>query len=345
MIPQFGRAPRGKRLDRLKQSLNYRNGQFHNQSPTPALVAGENYFSLLRKFFFGKSKRSKPTSALPSTRVDLHSLDPENNLLVWFGHSSYYLQLDGKRFLIDPVFSGNASPLPYTNRSFRGSDIYAISDVPLIDYLLITHDHYDHLDYKSIRELRPKIKHVVTGLGVASHLEYWGYDPNVITELDWSESHELDSGFKITALPARHFSGRLFKRNTTLWVSFVLSTPTQTLYIGGDSGYDSHFARIGEEFGPFALAILENGQYNESWPYIHMMPEQVVQAAIDLKAKLLLPVHWAKFVLALHDWDDPIKRVVAAAEEHDLNILHPLIGEPVNLKHPAVQKKWWQTIK
>jgi L-ascorbate metabolism protein UlaG (beta-lactamase superfamily) len=341
---QFGKTPSGARMERIKQSPNYRNGAFQNLNNTPALAEGVGYTTVMRDFFFRKSKRSSPASKIPAIKTDLISLDRNEDILVWFGHSSYFLQTGGVRFLIDPVFSGNASPVSFTTRSFDGADRYTPDDMPEVDYLLITHDHYDHLDHRTVQALRPKVKKVITGLGVGAHLEHWGYDSQVIHEMDWNESFSLRPGFTIHTVPARHFSGRRFKRNGTLWTSFVLTAPGRQIFIGGDSGYDSHFAAIGDKFGPFDLVMLENGQYNEYWKYIHMMPEQVVQAAKDLKARKLFPVHWSKFALALHDWDEPIKRVVTSATNAGMPLLHPRIGEVTHLNETTEPSKWWDTV-
>jgi L-ascorbate metabolism protein UlaG (beta-lactamase superfamily) len=296
----------------------------------------------MKDFFFGKSKHSKPPGVLPSKKTDLLNLDPAKNTLVWFGHSSYFIQIDGKKMLVDPVFSGAASPLSFTTKAYPGSDVYTTDDIPEIDYLFLSHDHWDHLDYKTIVKLKPKIKQIITGLGTAEHLEYWGYDINKISEKDWNETIDLSDGFTVHTTPGRHFAGRTFKRNRAMWMSFVLQTPSMKLFLGGDSGYDTHFAEIGNKFGPFDLAILECGQYNAYWKYIHMMPEETVQAAIDLKAARLLPVHWAKFSLALHDWDDSIKRVTAEAARKHVPLIHPLIGEEVDLRDPMPSAKWWE---
>ncbi|HEX4850700.1 MAG TPA: MBL fold metallo-hydrolase, partial [Puia sp.] len=207
--------------------------------------------------------------------------------------------------------------------------------------MILTHDHYDHLDYKTIVALKPMVKQICTSLGVASHLVYWGLDPNCILELDWWESIRMKDNFKLTAAPARHFSGRTFDRNKTLWSSFVLENDFAKIYIGGDSGYDSHFKVIGEKMGPFELAILESGQYNESWPQIHMMPEETVQAAKDLQAKVLLPVHWGKFALSLHPWNEPIRRVLKEAIILNQEVATPMIGEPFYLQGPIPKNEWW----
>jgi L-ascorbate metabolism protein UlaG (beta-lactamase superfamily) len=181
---------------------------------------------------------------------------------------------------------------------------------------------------------------VITALGVGAHLQAWGFDPADIVESDWGEEIRLE-GLTVYAAPARHFSGRTFQRNTSLWLSLALITPVQKIFIGGDSGYDGHFRMIGEKLGPFDLAILENGQYNDYWKYIHMVPEETVQAALDLKAKRLLPVHWAKFSLSLHAWDEPIIRLMAEAKRKGVSVLHPMIGEAVYLDKENRFTEWW----
>ncbi len=325
-------------------SPNYKNGQFQNINPTPALTEGVSYTSVLKEFFFRKKPNRIPASTLPAQKTDLFKLDPSADVLVWFGHSSYFLQVDGKRFLVDPVLSGNASPLKFTTRSFAGSDRYTVDDIPAIDYLIITHDHWDHLDHDTVVKLIPKVGKVITGLGVGAHLEHWGYSPSVISEMDWNDEILLEQGYTINSAPARHFSGRTFKRNTTLWSSFILTTPSSRLYIGGDSGYDNHFKAIGDKFGPFDLVILENGQYDKNWKYIHMQPEEVVRAAQDLKAKCLLPVHWSKFALSNHAWNEPINRVTREAENRNMEILYPMIGEALYFKQTFTGNRWWDSI-
>jgi len=346
MQPQFGSLPSGARLERIKQSSNYKENSFANQSKTPDLAEGVSYYTVFKEFFFNKSKREKPVKPLPSQKHDLLHLNPEEDVIVWFGHSSYFMQIDGKTILVDPVFSGNASPVTFTTKAFEGADVYDAEDFPQIDYLFISHDHWDHLDYKTVVKLKDKVRKIITGLGTAEHFERWGFDLSTIEEQDWNESINLGEGFTVNTTPARHFSGRTFTRNKAMWMSFVLTTPTKKIYIGGDSGYDKHYKAIGEQFGPFDLVLLECGQYNAYWKYIHMMPEEVVQAAQDLKAKRLMPVHWAKFSLALHDWDEPIKRVTAAAEKQNMPLLTPMIGEKVNLNDSSyVSKKWWEGLE
>lgn len=341
--PSFGTLPSGANMEPVNNSAHYKEGKFQNLKHTPELTG--NFFTVMYKFFFRKSKRSKPSTPLPSVKTNLLTLDADANILVWFGHSSYFIQVDGKTILVDPVFSGNASPVSFTTKSFAGSDVYSVTDFPPIDYLIISHDHWDHLDYKTILSLKSGIKQIITGLGVGAHFLGWGFNKDQIIEKDWNETTTLGDGFIVNTAPARHFSGRGLRRNQSIWTSFVLKTPNFNIYLGGDSGYDDHFATIGNSFGPFDLAILECGQYNDYWKYIHMMPEQVVQAAIDLRAKRFIPVHWAKFSLGLHSWDEPILRLVAESKKRKVNIDHPLIGEAVGLGISKEWKEWWIGLK
>jgi L-ascorbate metabolism protein UlaG (beta-lactamase superfamily) len=296
--------------------------------------------------FFRKAPRRSPVQEIPSVKTDLLHLPPGADVLVWFGHSSYFIQLDGKRILVDPVFSGNASPVPGTVKSFRGTDVYGPADLPDIDYLFISHDHYDHVDYQTLLSLKDKIGKVICGLGVGAHFEHWGYPAEKIIERDWNETIALGNGFMAHTTPARHFSGRAFAKNNTLWLSYVLQSPTTKIFIGGDSGYDTHFADIGNRFGPIDLAILDNGQYDLAWRYIHTLPEEVLKAARDLKAKRLFPVHSSKFVLANHPWDEPLVKITELNKAYHFPLVTPMIGELVRLDETNQSfKQWWVGVK
>ena len=343
---QFGKAPSGTRLAAIEQSLNYKDGKFQNIHYTPSLTKGYSMLGVLYNFTFGKFPRVKPASPIPNVKTSLKELPLNEDLLIWFGHSSYYIQLRGKRFLIDPVFSGNASPIYGSNKSFEGADIYTASDMPEIDYLLITHDHYDHLDYPTVLQLKPRIKHIICGLGVGEHFEYWGFDPSTIIEKDWDEQIRIENSITLYTAPTRHFSGRAFKRNNTLWLSFILESDDLRLYLGGDSGYDTHFAEIGHRFKCFDLAILDNGQYNLAWQAIHMLPEEGLKAAKDLNTKRLFPVHSSKFKLSTHPWDEPLKKITALNEKGpQIPLVTPKIGEVVSLNNTEQSfSKWWEDI-
>jgi L-ascorbate metabolism protein UlaG (beta-lactamase superfamily) len=344
--PKFGKLPSGERLERIQSSPNYQKGSFQNLSVTPDLTEGVSYSTVMWDFLFAKKERQTPTEILPSVKTDLLNLSPEADILVWFGHSSYFMQVDGKKVLMDPVLSGAATPMPFGGKSFAGSDIYTTEDFPEIDILFISHDHWDHLDYDTILKLKPKIKLVICGLGIGAHFEHWGFDPNAIVEMDWNESVDLEEGFSVTVLPARHFSGRGFSRNKALWVSFAFRTPSMNLYLGGDSGYDRHFAEIGNKFGPFDLVILDNGQYDAAWQYVHLMPNEILTAARELNAKRILPVHSSKFVLGNHPWDEPLEKIIANNESEKQNIITPMIGEQVNLNDSTQAfSLWWRKVK
>ncbi|OXG02276.1 L-ascorbate metabolism protein UlaG (beta-lactamase superfamily) [Flavobacterium araucananum] len=346
--PQFGKKPSGARLALIQKSPQFKNGKFENSSATPELAEGYSYFTVISDFLFKKVKRKIPTDLIPSQKTNLLELSIDQDILVWFGHSSYYIQLEGKRFLIDPVFSGNASPVPGTTKSFKGTDIYTVDDLPEIDYLLITHDHYDHLDYKTILKLKPKTKKIICALGVGSHFEFWGFATENIIEKDWHEKIELDQNLTLYTTPSRHFSGRSFKRCNTLWMSFVLETKNFKMYLGGDSGYDTHYAEIGTKFGPFDIALIDNGQYNPAWKYIHNLPEDVIKAMTDIKAKRVFPVHSSKFSLSLHSWDEPLKKVTElnAASANPIPLITPMIGQLVELKNENQKfEQWWNGVE
>jgi L-ascorbate metabolism protein UlaG (beta-lactamase superfamily) len=342
--PKFGAKAAGKRLEKIQSSPNYKGGSFVNRTYTPSLTEGYSMTKVMFDFFFRKGPRAKPKGLIPSVHTDLKNL-PKGDWLVWFGHSSYFFQTDGLKFLVDPVFSGNASPIPGSTKSFKGTDVYAVDDLPEIDFLFISHDHYDHLDYETVTKLKDKVKKAICGLGVGAHLERWGFKAEDIIEMDWDTDIALQPGVKIYGLTARHFSGRTFKRDQTLWMSFLLQTRTRKIFIGGDSGYGDHFKKIGERFGPIDLAIIENGQYNEAWKAIHCLPGENLQAAIDLKAKRMMPVHSSKFDIALHDWDEPLKEIVRLDQKIGLPPVTPKIGEPVNLNDSSqVFTQWWKDV-
>lgn len=340
--PVYGKNPRGKRLERIKQSPNYHDGAFQNEHETPVIREDASYWSMTKDFIW-KPENNEPSFILPSIKTDLKALVDSVPQIIWFGHSTYLISMNGLKILVDPVLSGNASPFSWFGKSYKGSDIYTIDDLPEIDVCIISHDHYDHLDYRTIRALHPKVKQFCTALGVGAHLEDWGVPLDKIHELDWWESATLADSLRITAAPARHFSGRGIVRAKTLWASFILQKDATQIYVGGDSGYDTHFKRIGDQFGPFDLVMLECGQYGKDWPLIHMTPEETALAASELKAKVLLPVHWAKFSLALHPWNEPIERLLEANEKYKTAITTPLIGQAVSFKaNELPRQQWWK---
>ncbi len=336
----FGSNPSGARLERILKSPNYKNGSFQNLSPTEVMLKDASFLKMM-KDFFSKPKTTEPQYTLPSIQTNLNTLEDDKPTIVWFGHSSYLIKSKGKNILVDPIFSGHASPVSFFAKAFKGANTYGVKDMPTIDLLIITHDHYDHLDYETILALQPKVKKMYTSLGVGAHLEHWGIPASKIVEFDWWENQKISNTIELTATPARHFSGRSFTRGKTLWSAFVLKIDGYSIFIGGDSGYDSHFKKIGEQYGPFDIALLEAGQYGTNWPYIHMLPEQTIEAAKDLNAKILMPVHWGKFALALHDWNEPIQRIVEHAYKNQVKLTTPMIGEAVVLDSIYPNKVWW----
>lgn len=344
--PEFGRLPEGDRLARVQASPHYKNGEFQNLEEVKNVVEGGNRIEAMWEFLFGDKTGLVPAEPLPSHKTDLKMLDPKQDLVVWMGHSSFYMQLNGRRILVDPVFSDYASPLPFINRTFAGSNVYTPDDIPPIDLLIMSHDHWDHLDYPTITALRSKVKEVILPLGVGETFTAWGFDPAQLHEEDWYSEVKLANDFSVYVLPAQHFSGRGLKGNQTLWASFAFITPGRRVFYSGDSGYGQHFKEIGNMFGTFDLALLEDGQYNKDWAKIHMMPEQTAQAAVDVHAKVLLPVHNSKLVMARHAWQDPLNRILKASEGKPYKLLTPEIGEAVMIGDQNQQfSAWWEGVK
>jgi hypothetical protein len=329
-IPSFGKLPTGERLARIQQSPNYDTLQhkFKNQSPTTIRTTNKSTFRWVYDYLFPKNAALLvPTQKVPAQYTNLTTL--ADNHIVWLGHSSYFMKADNKNILIDPVFH-SAAPLSFIVKPFPAEYNYSATDLPeVIDILIITHDHWDHLDYKLMKQIKSRIKHVVCTLGVGSHLEYWGFLPANITELDWYQEATVDN-LQFTSLPTRHFSGRGLKRAQTLWGSFLLQTSQKQVYIGGDSGYGTHFAQIGKQYPQIDFAILENGQYNEDWANLHTLPPELPKVMENLKAKRYFTGHNSKFKLSQHPWDEPLQTLKKIKNEHpDWQIEEPKIGRPM----------------
>ena len=329
--PAFGRRMSKERKARIEASPNYRDGMFRNEEYTPQFTGNKSMPAVLWEFLFSRPKDLVPNEPVPAVKTDLKSLTTDRDWLVWFGHSSYLFCLNGKRYLVDPVLKMEF-PASLMMKPFKGTDIYTPDDVPEIDVLIITHEHWDHLDYATLRAIRPKVKHVICPLGIAEYLEYWQYDKSVINEMDWYEKISIfNYQFSISCLPTRHFSNRLLRdRNQTLWAAFLIEDAQRKVYIGGDGGYDGRFRRVREQFGSVDLAILENGQYNEDWKYIHSTPEGLEQAVLDLQAQAVFTVHHNKFALARHPWDEPDSIAQSIAERQHVSLLDQPIGTVVD---------------
>lgn len=330
----FGRLPQGERLERIKQSPNYDGKQFKSLDSTVNIVYEKSKLQVWKEFLFGDGTNVQlaPDDSLQVIRTDLKSLPKDKDWLVWFGHSSYLMNLSGKTFLVDPILYAG-SPVSFVNKMFKGTDVYKPKDFPDIDYLVISHDHWDHLDYEAVVELEPRVGKVILGLGVGEHFEYWGYPKEKLIELDWWDKFDLGvENFELTATPARHFSGRDLHQNKTLWCSYALKTPKRTVWISGDSGYGKHFAMVGEKFPDIDLAIMENGQYNKDWEFVHTMPEYLGKEMVELNAKRYLTVHHSRFALSKHDYREPLENAKRAAQESGKPVLMPQMGEVVYLE-------------
>ena len=344
--PEFGRLPQGDRLARIQASPHYINGKFQNLVPVQVMSddSGENRFVATAKFLFGDKSALSPQEPMLSHKTDLKKLDIKQDLVVWMGHSTFYMQLGGRRILIDPVFSSYASPVFFINKAFSGSNIYTAADMPDIDVLAISHDHWDHLDYPTVMALKDKIKNIVCPLGVGEYFEQWGFDLQILHEEDWDKEIKIAEDFSIHILPSQHFSGRFLTQNPTLWCGFAFVTPKNKVYYSGDGGYGEHFKAIGKQFGGFDLMLGENGQYNMAWHAIHLLPEETAQAAADVRAKALLPAHGGKFALARHPWQEPYQKLTEASQGKDYQLLTPEIGEAVSIDEISLQAfgKWWE---
>lgn len=342
LVASFGVLPCGERLERIKNSPNYSDGAFQNRQPDDP--SDTSAFGFIRDFF-AKPDDVTPTDPIPVIKTDLMQLDRKEDVLVWLGHDAMFLQIDGIRILTDPTLV-MASPVRFANKAFPATYDYTPDDIPDIDYLLISHAHWDHLDYNTVKSLKDRIGTVVCGLGVGAYFEYWGFCEERIVELDWDENVTFDDGLTLHALTARHNANRGLLRDKTLWVSFLLEAPSRTIFYSGDSGYGSHFADIGKRFPDISLALMENGQYDERWKNSHMLPEELVQAIKDLSPDRVLTMHHGKYTLANHSWKAPLENISAAAARESFALLTPMIGEVVNLNDQTQTfSQWWTGLK
>ena len=331
-------AARGKPLSR-----NYVGGKFRNTQPTQEVDFMQGMKSFWRVY------TQKPSDSVPTEALEIQSLTQEDlrkapDLSLWrLGHSTLLMKLDGKYWLTDPVFSDRASPFSFAGPKRFHSLPIARDDLPEIEAVILSHDHYDHLDYQTILALAPKVKHFLSPLGVGDRLIGWGIPASKVQQFDWWEETQIGS-VKVIATPAQHFSGRgLAGRDSTLWASWVLITPKARLFFSGDTGYFDGFKVVGERFGPFDITLLENGAYNQGWADIHMHPEETVQAHIDLRGKQLVPIHNGTFDLSLHGWTNPFERVAEFAKQRSVSLSTPRMGERLDILHPAKGMAWWRT--
>lgn len=342
--PQFGGEASERDIANYRNSKNFDGEIFLNLQETNMDMDFDKVMSLLGEYYDGIPNQS-PSFDIPIFPLDsAEFLKGSRNEIIWFGHSAFLLRLDGKNILLDPMLGENPAPHPWLGvKRFYSTLPMEIAEMPIIDAVFISHDHYDHLDYGSIMELNEKTKMFYVPLGVGVHFRSWGIPENKIIEFDWWEESTLDS-IGIVFTPSRHFSGRgLTDRYKTLWGSWVLKGKEDNLFFSGDGGYGPHFKEIGEKYGPFDFALVECGQYNQRWSEIHMMPEESAQAGVDLAAKVVMPIHWGAFSLALHSWTDPVDRIVKEGNRLGIPVVTPEIGKRVFLDNFNLYEdnNWW----
>jgi L-ascorbate metabolism protein UlaG (beta-lactamase superfamily) len=347
-LPQFGAPLAGARLQRAMANPQYREGRFINlepESPTSAAALGD----YLVRQFSGNEVREPPAPlpVLPVDKAALAAAPPAAGLRAfWIGHASTYVELDGLRLLLDPVFAERVSPLPVGPRRFHPPPI-ALADLPAIDAVLISHDHYDHLDMHTVQQLAARGARFFVPLGIGAHLERWGVPASRIEELEWWQERTV-AGVRIVCTPTRHYSGRgLRNRSSTLWSSWSVIGPRHRFFYSGDTGYAKLFQEIGARLGPFDMAFIKIGAYGPgaAWTDIHMPPEQAVQVHRDVRARRMFPVHWSTFNLAYHDWDEPIRRTVAEAGRLGVDLVTPRLGEWVDADRAFSSTRWWEAVR
>ena len=345
MRKQFGARASKSDLEKYALSNHWDGTKFDNLEVTTMDINFQNIPKLLYKQFCEKEGRA-PLSKLPVTAFDKETfLKPSvQTKFIWYGHSAVLLRINGLTLFIDPMLGPNAAPIaPFPVKRFSDKTLNLIDELPQIDLLLLSHDHYDHLDFESIQKLKPKVKHYFVALGVARHLVKWGIPKNDITEFDWWGNQSFNT-IDITFTPTRHFSGRgLTDRAKSLWGGWAFKTATENIWFSGDSGYGEHFKDIGTRLGPFDFAFMECGQYNENWHQIHMYPEESVQAALDAGVTKIMPVHWAGFTLAQHSWTDPVDRFVKEAAKQQILFSNPVLGG-LHTHYEEIRHRWWDKI-
>ncbi|MGH0599359.1 MBL fold metallo-hydrolase [Bacillus mycoides] len=317
--------------------------KYMNQIPTDVSFNPKDIIGLMTDYFKMKTKL-RPIKDLPIVLPNKDNGSLES--VTWFGHSASLLKIEGKKLLLDPMFGDTSSPFPvFNSKRYSGAFSLEREDFKEIDAIIISHNHYDHLNYKSIMQLKDRAKHFYVPAGVAQYLIKWGISPSKISEHNWWDEITFDN-IKLVCAPARHFSGRsMTDKDRSLWCSWLILGQETKVFFSGDSGYAPHFKEIGNKYGPFDLTLMECGQYDTRWSAIHMLPEETVQAHIDVKGELLVPIHWGAFTLALHEWSDPIERVTKEANRLGVNIATPQIGEAIALQskdYPTAA--WWREV-
>lgn len=345
----LGSYPKKQDKRRYESSRQFdpKKGKFFN---TDKIAYGNMIKRIMKsggklRYFFGGGNHREPLKGLPVLKPNLAEflVKSDEIKVIWFGHSTFMLNLRGTIILVDPILSPYSSPLMFTVKRFQEPPL-SMDELPHIDYILISHDHYDHLDMPTIKYFQEKDTKFMVPLGVGAHLKGWGIEGSRITEFDWWQEKSFN-GLKIVCTPAQHFSGRsYYDKNSTLWSSWIIEDGLHRIYFSGDSGYNSHFKKIGDKYGPFDVAFLENGQYAKAWKEAHLMPGEGVDAFYDLKAKVYFPVHWGAFKLSLHPWYEPIQIMYKYAMDRHFPIIAPKIGEIVNIDENYQTKPWWREV-
>lgn len=342
MGKQFGAKASKSELERYALSENWKDTKFVNLENTSMSIDIQNIPKLLYKQFC-KEKGREPETEIPviAFNKDKFLSNSEETQFIWYGHSVVLMRMCGKTILIDPMLGSNAAPIsPIPVKRFSKNTLDLIKDFPEIDLLLLTHDHYDHLDFDSIQALQSKVKKYFVALGIGRHLEKWGVKKENIQEFDWWNQQMFDD-IEVTFTPTRHFAGRgLTDKAKSFWGGWAFKSSQENIWFSGDGGYGKHFKAVGEKLGPFDFAFMECGQYNENWHQIHMYPEESIQASKDAKVKKIMPVHWAGFALAQHHWTDPVERFVAEAEKTNTEYCLPKIGALISYKN-QLKDHWW----
>ncbi len=345
-MKSLGRKPDGLRLERIKASLLWGGNAFRNIHPVLSRLRDSDAAMPTVSEFLCGGERRVPQGPLPSTDpTALWSKRPDSGLrATWLGHSTVLIEIDGLRVLTDPVWGARASPSRLIGpKRFQPVPI-PLRAMPPVDVVLISHDHYDHLDYPAILELARRDVPFVTSLGVGAHLEAWGVPPERIIELDWWESYSLPSAdLTVTAAPSQHFSGRgLNGRNATLWSSLVIRSGRHAVFFSGDTGLTTEYQAIGERLGPFDLVMLEVGAFHPAWGDIHLGPENAIEALALLGGGAFLPVHWGTFSLAMHAWDQPAETLFTLGPKRGVQLVMPRLGQPVEPAHVERVEPWWR---
>lgn len=349
-LATLGGEQEGDRLARSKDSPQHNGKNFYNAAaPSIPKVDGATMWSEYRKAFT-EGRQKQPPHPIPRHEVSrsFHPPAPASGVrLTWLGHSSVLIEVDGSRVLTDPMFSNRASPVQWAGPKRFQPAATTVDSLPEVDAVVISHDHYDHLDYETIRQLGEQTSVTFfVPLGVGAHLELWGIPPERIREMDWWEEAEVNQRLTLIATPSQHFSGRgLGDRNHTLWASWAVVGDEHRVWFSGDTGYTDLFKDIGERLGPFDAALVESGAYNPAWPSVHMLPEHFGQAAEAVRAKNVLPIHWGTFDLSSHAWNAPPEEMLLQGQKRGFRVMTPELGAPMDVSQAEESTAWWRELK